>query len=198
MAIMKVKDGGVAKELSIVSNVDVNELKALVAELASHIIGKIDWFGTREVPDKWLLCDGRELAIVDYEDLYNAIGTQFGSASSPYNFKLPDLINRVAWGGTTAGAYKDAGLPNITGRAGMNYIVSDGHTPFADYEGAFYRSDESVGSAVRKWPGVGATGDNRHFPHFRFNASRSSSIYGKSTTVQPPALTLLPCIRAVI
>lgn len=29
-----------------------------------------------------------------------------------------------------------------------------------------------------------------------FNASRSSPVYGKSATVQPPALTLLPCIKA--
>ena len=29
-----------------------------------------------------------------------------------------------------------------------------------------------------------------------FDASRSSSVYGSSHTVQPPALTLLPCIKA--
>lgn len=191
MATMKVKDGGVAKELSIVSNVDVNELKALVAELASHIIGKIDWFGTREVPDKWLLCDGRELAITDYEDLYNAIGTQFGSASSIYNFKLPNLIDRVAWGGSTAGAYKDAGLPNITG--GPVGVQNTNNSAFQNSAsvGAFYTDNYSAYSVTASSTGA-RTG------RLYFAASRSSSIYGNSSTVQPPALTLLPCIRAVI
>ena len=198
MAILKVKDGGLAKAVSFMSVQDATALRALIEEIERRQLGKIDWFGTKEVPDKHLLCDGRELVIADHEDLYDAIGDIYGVASSPDKFKIPDLINRVAWGGSTAGAYKEAGLPNITARAGLNYIVSDGYTPFADYEGAFYRSDESAGSTARRWPGVGSTGDGRRFPHFRFNASRSSNIYGKSTTVQPPALTLLPCIRAFI
>ena len=32
---------------------------------------------------------------------------------------------------------------------------------------------------------------------FAFDASKSNAIYGKSSTVQPPALTLLPIIKAL-
>lgn len=115
MATLKVKDGGVAKAVSFVSELDVNELKKVVASLLSQTIGKIEWFGTKEVPEKYMLCDGTELVIADYEVLYGIIGDAFGGASSPDKFKLPDLINRVAWGGTTAGAYKEAGLPEVSG-----------------------------------------------------------------------------------
>ena len=81
-------------------------------------------------------------------------------------------------------------LPNIKARAGMNYIVTDGYVPFADYEGSFYRSDESVGSTARRWPNAGSLGDGRHFPHFRFDASKSSNIYKDGANVQPNAYVM--------
>jgi microcystin-dependent protein len=37
-----------------------------------------------------LLCDGREIAKVDFPDLYAAIGDTYGAASSSSNFKIPD------------------------------------------------------------------------------------------------------------
>ena len=36
---------------------------------------------------------------------------------------------------------------------------------------------------------------NEGYETLHFDASRSNSIYGNSNTVQPPALTLLPCIK---
>ena len=38
--------------------------------------------------------------------------------------------------------------------------------------------------------------DSRRCYTFTLDASRSSPVYGASDTVQPPALTLLPCIKA--
>ena len=42
----------------------------------------------------WLLCDGGEVSIYQYADLYSLIGDTFGSASSGF-FKLPDTRGRV-------------------------------------------------------------------------------------------------------
>ena len=80
---------------------------------------------------------------------------------------------------------KAAGLPNITGEFGM----FDDHVMGYRYgwhraSGAFYISrTENHGIGVRQDPdisvGVG------------FDASRSSSVYGKSTTVQPASYTVM-------
>ncbi|NEO55203.1 MAG: tail fiber protein [Okeania sp. SIO3B5] len=46
----------------------------------------------------WLVCDGEEYPIKDYEALYCKIGTYFGTASRPELFKVPDLRGRFVRG----------------------------------------------------------------------------------------------------
>ena len=74
------------------------------------------------------------------------------------------------------GTYVEAGLPNITGSfLGNKYANLD---DTLDVTGCFYQE----GSSNRGASG----GDARKLVHL--DASRSNAIYGKSTTVQPPAL----------
>ena len=53
--------------------------------------------------DTRLLCNGQEVAQSQYPALFTAIGTTYGTASSPTNFKLPDFSCRfpVGAGSTT-------------------------------------------------------------------------------------------------
>ena len=73
-----------------------------------------------------------------------------------------------------------AGLPNITGKSEGGYRVYE----YSD--GAFYYVRESNSSL---------SGDTQPLQIFGFDASRSNPIYGASTTVQPPALCLIPQVR---
>lgn len=79
-------------------------------------------------------------------------------------------------GAQVAGTTIAAGLPNITGSVGS----SENSLPWAN--GAFWL-DGYAGQ--NDYHNRGNTGDMRS--SINFNASRSSSIYGNSTTVQPPA-----------
>lgn len=76
-----------------------------------------------------------------------------------------------------------AGLPNFTGwfTSGNN----SGHVPGAD--GTLFYKDGTTSNAAS----LNANDATR----IRFNPSRANSIYGKSTTVQPPALSLLAQIK---
>ena len=69
--------------------------------------------------------------------------------------------------------------PNITG---VNAVQ---HTPSCN--GAFTTYGEYIGNVVA---GDWASG----VPSY-FRASSSSSVYSKSTTVQPQSLRVLPCIK---
>ena len=103
---------------------------------------------------------------------------------------MPDFRERVAWGHTTPRTARAAGLPNITGSFGYQNdfgAIANGSqtiTPTGAFAKGTYRSNRS--------DGAGGTGSY----DADFNASRCSSIYGKSTTVQPPALTTRFLIRA--
>lgn len=43
------------------------------------------------IPEGWLLCDGSQLDRVEYEHLFSAIGTAWGSGDGASTFHLPDL-----------------------------------------------------------------------------------------------------------
>lgn len=147
-------------------------------------IGEIKWFAFNTPPDGYLVCNGANVSRTTYATLFNAIGTAFGEGDGSTTFTLPNLIDRFAQGSTTVGTVKSAGLPNITG----NLILSE-MRPTDTANGAFYILAQSQTPYTFRSPGSGYDFD------FAFDASRSNSIYGSSTTVQPPALTLLPCIK---
>ena len=98
-------------------------------------------------------------------------------------FNLPNLIDKFMQGSTIVGTYKSAGLPNLDG----NFVLSEMRPSTAD--GVFSIANSTYAPLTYRSEGGG------YSYKFNFHASRSSSIYGNSTTVQPPALTLLPCIK---
>ena len=77
-----------------------------------------------------------------------------------------------------------AGLPNITG------TVGDYHTSARNQNGAF-SIIENHSTLTR---GSSSSG-TEYYDNISFNASRSSTIYGNSDTVQPPAIVLIPQVK---
>jgi microcystin-dependent protein len=54
--------------------------------------------------DGWLKCDGTAVSRTDYSDLFDSIGTAFGSGDGEFTFNLPDARGRVLGAiGTGAG-----------------------------------------------------------------------------------------------
>lgn len=72
-------------------------------------IGSIVPFGGENVPTNWLLCDGSMLNREAYPELFEAIGTSFGT-DGPGNFYIPDLRGRVIVGQDTSDADFGIGL----------------------------------------------------------------------------------------
>lgn len=135
-----------------------------------------------------------ENGIADLETYINTILTSLYPVGSIYigtqsTCPLASLIagstwvlvaqNRALWGGngTNANTTIEAGLPNITGS------FSGGELARSDVgistSGAIYSNNISSGSRP-----TGEAGQNASL---NLDASRSNSIYGNSTTVQPPA-----------
>lgn len=74
-----------------------------------------------------------------------------------------------------------AGAPNIVGTVGGITLVT-GHS---EATGAFEaQSIDNTGAA-----------NNTHREMINFDASRCSSVYGKSNTIQPPSIALMPQIK---
>ena len=156
----------------------------------SSVTGEIKWFAFNTAPDGYLVCNGANVSRTTYADLFAKIGTTFGSGNGSTTFALPNLIDKFAQGSTTVGTVKSAGLPNITGQIQSNdRSIGNNISYWTSSTGALFGEDFSHHSAA------GASNEHAHMGRIRFNASNANSIYGNSSTVQPPALTLLPCIK---
>ena len=90
--------------------------------------------------------------------------------------------NRVLMGASyahVAGTTVEAGLPNITGRAGPDEQAGFYNVNRPNAYGAFYGGGKSYDWA--------ASGTSTPGKDLCFDASRSNPIYGRSATVQPAA-----------
>ena len=159
--------------------------------------GIIQAYSGSTLPTGWLLCDGSAISRTTYSDLFDIIGITYGSGDGSSTFNLPNLIDKFIEGGNTAGTVKAAGLPNITGEAYLQ-PTQGGVDTVPSAIGAFTTTTEAIRSSN---PGAGDStfSTSSTSPYYTDNinldASRSSSIYGNSTTVQPPALVLKYIIK---
>ena len=149
------------------------------------ISGVVLPYAGNSVPNGFLLCDGQAVSRTRYQNLFDVIGTTYGDGDGITTFNLPNLQDRFVQGAgaNTVGTKKSAGLPNITGSFSITGNENSG--AWGDGTGAFgtvssdsnkfFKSEVSTGTSIK---------------NYIFNASKTNSIYGKSTTVQPPAIVM--------
>lgn len=116
-------------------------------------------FGENVLPDDCIWLEGQALSRTLYAQLFAVYGTTYGEGDGETTFNVPDCRGRVFWGGETAG-YISAGLPDII-------------CPLWNEEGIV---NDRIASGGNKAESV------------TWRASNFNSIYGNSTTVQPPAI----------
>lgn len=179
-------DATFSGDVTFTGDVDLSNANVEGADFVP--VGTILWSANATVPAGYLLCNGSAVGRTTYPELFSAIGTAFGSGDGSTTFNLPNLIDKFIEGGNSAGTVKAAGLPNITGTNNYSYRV--GSDNLTTITGAFENKGVSTGGST----GGGGT---LALNYYSFDASRSSSIYQNDcTTVQPPAVTCLPCIKA--
>ena len=136
----------------------------------------------------------RLVALADRHNLWTddtaANAGLFGRGDGSTTMVLPNWTDRmVQLAGDGAGASVAAGLPNITGEFSSAYA--------GGWIGSY---DSPKGSLTKVNDYSPRLGESNNAPssygtHYRFDASKSSSVYGASSTVQPPAIKLIPIIR---
>ena len=132
----------------------------------------IAWPGTKNPTDgTWLECNGQSCA--GFAELVSVLGKS----------TVPDYRNRFLEGSTIPGNVIEAGLPNIEGTITLRVGNFGGHpTTLFKYN-------------YLGWKGYKG-GEAGEYGTVNFDASRCSSVYGNSSTVQPPAVTVRWLIKA--
>jgi len=122
---------------------------------------------------------------------------------------LPNFIKKFVECGNTV-EEKEAGLPNITGstqslidkngtnigttgKFGQLAISDNANAPY--HNGVFTVLAANESYANGQGISTASVSNRSVFDSIVFDASKSDSTYGNSTTVQPPAITLIPQIK---
>lgn len=148
-------------------------------------VGFLALYAGSNVPDGWFRCDGSTIdnMATNYPQLYAILGTNV----------LPNYSGRVPLGASSAiNTTVNAGLPNINGKFVFHGFMEDGSgaSVIQDTTGVF-EAEAPQNSYAYGSPHSNATS----YAKVGIDASRSSSIYGSSTTVQPPAVKVAVLIR---
>ena len=168
---------------------DIADLQVEMAKRGTPV-GSIEYFAMAIPPAGYLIANGAAVGRSTFPELFDAIGTIFGDGDGETTFNLPNLMDRFAQGSTTPGQKIEAGLPNVTGTIyTFGAVLPEGHDGVTYQDSALYPVFDPLPAATT-WTG-GVYPDN-----IGIDLSRNNPIYGASNTVQPPALTLLPCIKA--
>ena len=179
------------KIINLITN-EVNQNGYNFNLLTKNKIGFLYTAPVNIVPEDCLACDGYVLKIEDYKKLYAVIGTTFNTGDETEDeFRIPDynITEEFLQPTKKAGISIAAGLPNITGSAFSAGLGREATT--STFTGAFATSTE--GNATVQGGADNTAG--KFNGTLRIDASKSNSIYGKSTTVQPPSKGVHVCIR---
>lgn len=170
------------------------------------ITGSIMFFARYSPPDGWLACDGSSVSRSDYNELFNYIGTKFGSGDGSSTFHLPNLNGMFI-----RGYDNGRGLDN---NRAMGSIVE-----YSLGNGALYVEQEMQNSMItqhkhwvsgapvddRNWSGTGGTSqehgvaadgyggtDDPNSSVGRYNGYSGSTSFDKTVPVNA---ALLACIK---
>lgn len=137
----------------------------------THIPGEVTMFAGVNLPERALLCDGRTYQAQQYPKLASALGVSSGS------FTVPDLRNRFPMGGSSSSDVRrkiEAGLPDLPDH-------------YHDLKCTSWATGGGKGG-----PGNEFGPNQPRYMGKTNNATYTSGkgLYGRSNTVQPPAVTV--------
>lgn len=179
---LKFASGHTAKVPTPTANEDATPKSYVDAILP---IGALISYAGKTVPNHYLWCDGSTFDSSRYPELYAVLGST----------TLPDMRARFSEGAgnlSEVGTTVNPGLPNITGSFTANRL-SIYEDNSAVLSGAF---NNGIGQNTGSGQSGADFDSTRHPIIFNFNASKSNTIYGGSTTVQPNSYKVMYIIKA--
>lgn len=113
-------------------------------------IGAITSYAGSIAPTNWLICDGRAISRFTYSDLFNAIGTTYGSGDGNTTFNLPNLKGRVITGLDTSQTEFDA-LGETGGEKTHTLTIDEIPSHSHDLYGALTGETKAITNTGNDW-----------------------------------------------
>lgn len=160
-------------------------------------VGTVNYFARQFPPEGWLLCDGREVSRDVFADLFNMLGTSFGSGDGKTTFNLPDLRGEFIRG-LDEGRGIDSDRKFGSWQKGTIYgydTNNDGVWNITAVSEIGRTSQISIGVDnynTSDYPDVKITGAGKQVPD---ELPGTAGIYSYSGITRPRNVALLACIK---
>ncbi len=182
---------------------DVATINTALAKLAPPPLGIVEMWAGSKVPTGYELCEGQQLRITDYPELYAALGTTFNTApnyagtaqttTSGY-FRLPDLRGRFVAGYSTVDTeYNKYGKVGGAKTVQLTIAQMPSHTHSVN---DYYHIERSAGRAISgveavsgTYSGSGDTDTDNNTLHYRTHNTTSTGS-GTAHENRPPYYVL--------
>lgn len=94
-----------------ITRTDLTNILNKILPVVQHtaIVGEIIQYAGDTAPIGWLMCDGSAVSRTTYAELFNVIGTTYGSGDGSTTFNVPDLRDNFAVGAGTTYELGDTG-----------------------------------------------------------------------------------------
>lgn len=124
-----------------IRNPDTNEWEEVLLPPTGDTlpVGSISAYGGENIPTNWLKCNGQAISRTDYSELFNAIGTTYGSGDGSTTFNLPNISERVIVGNNGDGEFS---LGNTGGE--KNHALTINEMPAHNH---LYKASVGAGNA---------------------------------------------------
>lgn len=121
--------------------------------VSNLLIGEIIEYAGESIPGGYLVCDGSAVSRTEYSELFDVIGTLYGSGDGSTTFNLPDLRGKVVTGLNTTNSNF-----NVLGKMGgeeahtltVSEIPSHNHTitTFRQYQDGASTDSTKIGRTI--------------------------------------------------
>lgn len=162
----------------------INDFEDYKQNIVDLEIGKPQISLDSNLPSGCVWLEGSTVSRTTYAKLFAIYGTTYGEGDGSTTFVLPDFRNRAIWGSNGFG-YLSAGLPNH-----KHFVLSNTEVTVPDDGSkrvtATTQGSNKTGTGGFSCAVIGGTSGSANVG--LSSNPTSQTIYGKSTTVQPPAI----------
>ena len=182
-------------EILTLNSNEINQNGYHINKLTRNKIGFIYIAPANIIPDDCLACDGYVLKISDNKKLYSAIGKTYNTGvENDDEFRIPDynITGRFLQPSQEVGTIKEAGLPthkHFEFSSKVDGASSDNKSTQQ------LRNNMQVNSLWYSGYAAYVLARTNSAADVGLSSTPNNSIYGNSTTVQPPAQTVYLCIK---